>query len=478
MLRRDRGAGANRALQRLRTEGHRAASYLAAPFLVGLSVLLRGALSPWLGDIPYLPFFPSILLASWYGGLGPGIVTTGLAALTAIYLFLPPPGFAVTGAADVVSLGLFTATGVGIAWLNEELRRSAVLAEGRAERLDAIINTSVDGIIVIDAHGHIEAFNPAAERLFGYLEREVFGKNVNVLMPSPYREEHDGYIARYLTTGQAKIIGIGREVTGRRKDGSIFPLHLSVGEIRIRGNRKFTGVVHDLTARVRMEEQLREQTALARLGEMAGLIAHEVKNPLAGIRGAIQVVGSRMPSDTPDAAVLKEIINRIDSLDQMMKELLLFARPPSPKRAPTEVAELIVSTAALLSRDPAWSRVDVQVVGSARPISADAEMLKIVFQNLLINAAQAMQRDGRIQVTVTTVDGMVQVTVADSGPGIPADIRDRIFVPFFTTKSRGTGLGLPTAKRLVEAHQGEISVECPPDGGTQVLIRLPVEPGV
>ena len=148
MLRRDRGAGADRALQRLRTEGHRAASYLAAPFLVGLSVLLRGALSPWLGDIPYLPFFPSILLASWYGGLGPGIVTTGLAALTAIYLFLPPPGFAVTGAADVVSLGLFTATGVGIAWLNEELRRSAVLAEGRAERLDAIINTSVDGIIV------------------------------------------------------------------------------------------------------------------------------------------------------------------------------------------------------------------------------------------------------------------------------------------------------------------------------------------
>jgi two-component system sensor kinase FixL len=382
----------------------------------------------------------------------------------------------VGGAADVVSLGLFTATGIGIAWLNEELRRSAVLAEGRAERLDAIINTSVDGIIVIDARGHIEAFNPAAERLFGYLELEVLGRNVNLLMPSPYREEHDAYIERYLATGQKKIIGIGREVTGRRKDGSIFPLHLSVGEIRIGGDRKFTGVVHDLTARVRMEERLREQTALARLGEMAGLIAHEVKNPLAGIRGAIQVVGSRMPQDAPDAAVLKEIISRIDSLDQMMKELLLFARPPSPKRMPTDVATLISSTAAFLGRDPAWSSVEVDVAGSAPLISADAEMLRIVFQNLMINAAHAMQGRGRIQVGVMAADGFVRATVADSGPGIPPEVREKIFVPFFTTKSRGTGLGLPTAKRLVEAHQGEIAVECPPAGGTIVHVRLPVEP--
>jgi two-component system sensor kinase FixL len=476
MARSDRWAGASRARQRLGADGHPAAAYLAALLLIGLSVLLRTALRPWLGEIPYLPFFPAILLASWYGGLGPGILATGLGALTAIYFLLPPPGFGVGGAADVVSLGLFTATGIGIAWLNEELRRSAVLAEGRAERLDAIINTSVDGIIVIDARGHIEAFNPAAERLFGYLELEVLGRNVNLLMPSPYREEHDAYIERYLATGQKKIIGIGREVTGRRKDGSIFPLHLSVGEIRIGGDRKFTGVVHDLTARVRMEERLREQTALARLGEMAGLIAHEVKNPLAGIRGAIQVVGSRMPQDAPDAAVLKEIISRIDSLDQMMKELLLFARPPSPKRMPTDVATLISSTAAFLGRDPAWSSVEVDVAGSAPLISADAEMLRIVFQNLMINAAHAMQGRGRIQVGVMAADGFVRATVADSGPGIPQEVREKIFVPFFTTKSRGTGLGLPTAKRLVEAHQGEIAVECPPAGGTIVHVRLPVEP--
>ena len=168
--------------------------------------------------------------------------------------------------------------------LEDELRASEA-------RWRSIIESAVDGIVVIDAHGRIEAFNPAAERLFGYQEREVVGRNVNMLMPSPYHEEHDTYLARYLATGVQKIIGIGREVTGLRRDGTTFPLHLSVGEMTVGGERKFTGILHDLSARVRIEEQLREQTSLARLGEMAAVIAHEVKNPLAGVRGAIQVIG-------------------------------------------------------------------------------------------------------------------------------------------------------------------------------------------
>ena len=172
--------------------------------------------------------------------------------------------------------------------LEERLRASEA-------RWRAIIESAVDGIVVIDAHGRIEAFNPAAERLFGYAEQEVIGRNVNMLMPSPYHEEHDTYLARYLATGVQKIIGIGREVTGLRKDGTTFPLHLSVGEMTVNGERKFTGILHDLSARVRIEERLREQSTLARLGEMAAVIAHEVKNPLAGIRGAIQVIGGRLP---------------------------------------------------------------------------------------------------------------------------------------------------------------------------------------
>src|SRR5947208_1008621 len=195
----------------------------------------------------------------------------------------------------------------------------------------SIVESAVDGIVVIDAKGRIEAFNPAAERLFGYSEAEVIGQNVNVLMPSPYREEHDAYLSQYLTTGEKRIIGIGREVTGLHRAGTRFPVHLSVGEMAVNGERKFTGILHDLSARIRMEEQIREQTALARLGEMAAVIAHEVKNPLAGIRGAIQVIGGRLPKESRDAAVAKEIVNRIDALNELIKDLLLFARPPQPR---------------------------------------------------------------------------------------------------------------------------------------------------
>jgi two-component system sensor kinase FixL len=293
-------------------------------------------------------------------------------------------------------------------------------------------------------------------------------------MPSPYREEHDTYLARYLATGRAKIIGVGREVLGRRSDGSTFPLHLSVGEITIGGERKFTGILHDLTSRAELEGRLREQAALAKLGEMAAVIAHEVKNPLAGIRGAIQVLGSRFAADNTAAPVLREIVSRIDSLDQMIKDLLLFARPPKPKWSSTDIVPLVASTASLLRQDPALHGVDIEVQGEAPPVSADPEMLRIVFQNLLINGAHAMDGKGKIQVAVSAVDRTCQISFADGGPGIPSEIRQKIFTPFFTTKARGSGLGLPTARRLVEAHDGEITVECPPSGGTSFLVRLPM----
>jgi len=207
----------------------------------------------------------------------------------------------------------------GRASVEQQLRAS----EGRWR---AVVESAVDGIIVIDEKGRIEAFNPAAERLFGYSEQEVVGKNVNVLMPSPYHEEHDAYLDRYRSTGVRKIIGIGREVTGRRRDGTTFPLRLSVGETSLGGERKFTGILHDLSERAAIEHQLREQTALARLGEMAAVLAHEVKNPLAAVRGAIEVIGTRLPTGGRDAAVVKEIVSRIDSLNELMKDLLLFAR--------------------------------------------------------------------------------------------------------------------------------------------------------
>jgi PAS domain S-box-containing protein len=339
---------------------------------------------------------------------------------------------------------------------NERLELEDRLRASEA-RWRSIVESAVDAIIVIDAHGRIESFNRGAERLFGYRESEVLGRNVNLLMPSPYREEHDQYMARYFSAGIAKIIGIGREVTALRKDGTTFPVHLSVGEMRVGGERKFTGILHDLGPRVRIEEQLREQAALARIGEMAAVIAHEVKNPLAGIRGAIQVIGSRLPQDGRDAAMVKEIVARIDALNDLMKDVLLFARPPQPRPSRVDVRMLVATTADLLSADPALKEVSVNVEGSAQPIIADPELLKIVFVNLLANGAQAMKGRGTIRVSLATLGETCEIAFADIGPGIP----------------RGTGLGLCTAKRLVEAHRGAIRVDCPPGGGTTVTVRLP-----
>ena len=292
-------------------------------------------------------------------------------------------------------------------------------------------------------------------------------------MPSPYREEHDGYLSRYLATGQARIIGTGREVVAQRRDGTNFPVHLSVGEITIGGERKFTGILHDLTSRVRIETALREQTALARLGEMAAVIAHEVRNPLAGIRGAIQVFGQRSTVSEAEAPVLKEVLSRIDALDALVGDLLLFARAPQPHLTSVDIGLLVALTGELLRRDPAMRQLELAIQGSCPPIEADAELLKIVFHNLLLNAAQAMDGDGALQVHIRAADGTCQVAIRDRGPGIPSDVRDRMFLPFVTTKARGSGLGLATAKRLVEAHHGDIKVDFPPDGGTIMTVRIP-----
>lgn len=224
------------------------------------------------------------------------------------------------------------------------------------------------------------------------------------------------------------------------------------------------------------DEQLREQAALVRLGEMAAVVAHEIKNPLAGVRGVIQVLGGRLPPDSPDAAIIGEVLARLDALDDLMRDLLLFARPPQPRPAPVDIVALARETSDFVAQDPGVRDVHFEVEGSAPAIMADPKLLRIVLLNLLINSAHAVQSKGTVRTSVAATDRVCRIAVADTGPGIPSDIRDRIFVPFFTTKARGTGLGLSTAKRLVEAHHGRISVDCPTRGGTIVTIELPRPP--
>jgi signal transduction histidine kinase len=236
---------------------------------------------------------------------------------------------------------------------------------------------------------------------------------------------------------------------------------------------QYTAIRYEITDRKRAEERLREQEALARLGQMAAVVAHEVKNPIAGIRGALQVIGSRMPADARDRPIIGEIIARLDGLNTIVQDLLVFARPRELRAEPLELKPLILSTIDMLKRDPGMAGLQVEIDGDGAVVRADAEQLQVAFQNVLMNAAQAMAGAGRVQVTIELVQDAWKVSIADSGPGMPPDVRNKVFEPFFTTKSRGTGLGLPIARRVVEAHGGHIAIDTPASGGTVVSVSLP-----
>jgi two-component system, LuxR family, sensor kinase FixL len=435
-----------------------------------------------------------LLLSLWQlHGRDTFIAAAGCTALTIAGLFASEPGG--TWTADVVNrtfsiLGLWATALLVLRFrhnLAEGLRIGLRLQQEEAERIQAehatrrgevrihsILETAVDAIVVIDAQGIIQIANPALERLFGYTSAELVGKSVSMLMPSPDREEHDGHIRRYLETGAKRIIGTGREVEALHKNGTIFPVSIAVSEMRLDGERSFTGIIHDLTRRKQIEARLREQSELARIGQMAAVMAHEVRNPLAGIRGALEVVGARLPAESRDRAVMSDAIARLDALNLFVQDVLLFSRPRPPAIRPTPLMLLLGRLIELLKGDAQFGDVTITVEGGDVVVPMDPQLIERTLHNLLANAAQALKGAGTISVRIETPDDICRISVSDNGPGIPHDVRARLFEPFFTTKHRGTGLGLAIAKRTVTQHGGSITVESTPDTGTTVIIDLPL----
>jgi len=353
-------------------------------------------------------------------------------------------------------------------------RRAARAMRASEARWRAVVESAVDGIVVCDRRGRIESFNPAAERLFGYRAEEVVGENVSLLMPHPHAVEHDDYMARYLRTRQPRIIGLGREVVGRRKDGTTFPIHLAVGEAVIDGDSKFTGIVRDLTDRVTMEAKLRQESGLARVGELAAVLAHEVKNPLAAVSGAVQMLSTYLPPGGEEQQVVKEVLQRVDALSKLMSDMLLYARPPQPAVQLIDVMDLLYSAVAFFRTDPQSQRLEIHLEARPGTIMADPQLMQIALQNLLINAAHAMKGRGDLIVRTTEKGGLLHIDIVDHGPGIDPEIQDRVFTPFFTTKSRGTGLGLPTVRRIAESHHGTVEILRAGTDGTTIRLSVPV----
>jgi PAS domain S-box-containing protein len=326
-------------------------------------------------------------------------------------------------------------------------------------------------VATTDTRGVIKYANEKFCEISKYSRDELIGRDHRIIN-SGYHPK--AYIRELWHTIAAGRIWKG-ELRNRAKDGTTYWVDTTIVPFLDELGRpyQYMAIRYDITERKRSEDLLREQAALARLGEMAAVVAHEVKNPLAGIRGALQVIGTRMPAESRDRSVIGDILARLDSLNEMVHDLLLFARPRVPKLASVVVGPLVEASVLLLKRDPVFAGVAVGVHDGLQTVEADPELMQLVFSNLLLNAAQAMNGEGRVDVTVARQDGRCDIAVRDTGPGMPPEVRERMFEPFFTTKHRGTGLGLSTAKRVVEQHHGEIRAECPAEGGTIVIVSLP-----
>ena len=372
-------------------------------------------------------------------------------------------------------------------------RAQGALAE-REAHLQSVLDTVPDAMIIIDPQGVMQSFSATAERLFGYAAGEVIGKNVSRLMPPPYSAQHDGYLSRYLTTGERRIIGIGRLIVGLRKDGSTFPMELSVGEARSGQRRFFTGFVRDLTERQQTQKRLQELQAelihmsrFTALGEMASTLAHELNQPLSAVanylKGAQRLLadggGDAIPKARAAMALAAEQALRAG---QIIRHLRDFVARGESERQSENLVKLIeeASALALVGIKETGVRVAFAFDPRATTVFADKIQIQQVLFNLIRNAVEAMHETAVRDLVVSTsaLDReRDEVGLADTGCGIAAEMAGQLFKPFVSTKRQGMGVGLSISQTIVEAHGGRLWAEPNPGGGTVFRMVLPTCPG-
>jgi len=358
-------------------------------------------------------------------------------------------------------------------WLTAIVVTSNRRSMQRQRRLETIRNALDQSAIVATTNmrGEITYANDKFCEISGFSREELLGKNHRIVNSGLHPPEFFRDMYATITRGR---VWRG-EIRNRAKPGHFYWVDTTIVPFLDEAGRpyEYLAIRHEVTERVLSEAALREQTALARVGKLAAIVAHEVRNPLAGIRGAVQVIGKRLPPERSEQRVIKEIVTRIDTLNAIVEDLLLFARPKEPVLATIPVAALVRDTVSLLRDDPRFAHIDLRVETTDAKVVADPEQIKLVLLNLLINAAQAMGGRGTVEIGSRPDGEWHELRIIDHGPGIPDDVRERLFEPFFTTKSQGTGLGLATARRILETHGGSIALESASAGGVTAVVRLP-----
>jgi len=362
----------------------------------------------------------------------------------------------------------------------------------REARLRSILETAPDAIIVIDDRGIMESYSSAAERLFGFTAEEAIGQNVSILMPAPYRERHNGYLNQYLKTGERRIIGIGRVVVGRRKDGTTFPMELAVGEVMIEGRRLFTGFIRDLTERQMNESRMQELQAellhmsrVSDVGQMASAIAHELNQPLTAILNYVQAVrrivqraGMSIPPKASEA--MDKAVVQATRASAIVQHLRSFIRKGETERGVEDLNKVVSEATALGLVGAKETGISVRVELSAEPpiVFVDKVQIQQVVFNLVRNSIEAMSeapppRNLMVAVLIPEsrdAEPIAEVSVTDSGPGLAPEIAQKLFQPFQTTKEKGMGLGLSICQSIIDAHSGRLSAS--PNGERGVTFRF------
>jgi two-component system sporulation sensor kinase A len=345
----------------------------------------------------------------------------------------------------------------------------------------SVLRDSTDAIFTLDSKERITSWNKGAEAIFGYTEEEMLGRSFEVLLPDHLSGQ--GELEKISKIASSEGLLRSYQTQRLTKDGRLIDVLFTRTAIKDdQGNLVgFSSVLKDITEQKLIDRHMVQMEKLSAIGELAAGLAHEIKNPLAGIKGAIEVIRDTMSEENPHRVILREVLSEVSRIDRCVLNLLSYAKPKRPEFVETNPVGLIRDVLSFIHKvaDAKGIFLNLQLAGEIPPVTGDENDLKQLFMNLILNSIEAIEEKGHVWITAKVTAGLrLNVEISDDGPGIPPGRLDKIFQPFYTSKKQGTGLGLATCKRIVSEHGGEIRVESEVGCGTRVVIDLPLSSGV